>query len=82
MKRIQKDVPKDSIEEIILKTIEEHNSYIDYAIEDFKKKTQQLAASICYQTITALRKDETSFDVKELSRKINREIIKIILASL
>lgn len=81
MKKVQ-NVPKDSIEEIILKTIEEHNSYIDYAIEDFKKKTQQLAASICDKTITTLRKDETSFDVKELSRKINREIIKIILASL
>lgn len=82
MKKIPKIVPKDSPEDVMLEEIKEHQSYLDYMIEDFKKKTKQLSESILDKVSIQLNNNKTEFDKKEMKRKVDREVIKKIISSL
>ncbi len=82
MKKALKIVPKDSPEEKMEEIIREHQSYIDYMVEDFKKKIKQMSGSIHDKISVDLKKNEIKFDSKEMKRRVDREVVKKIISSL
>ncbi len=82
MKKALKIVPKDSPEEKMEEIIREHQSYIDYMVEDFKKKIKQMSGYIHDKIYVDLKKNEVKFDSKEMKRRVDREVVKKIISSL